>query len=315
MTVDLNMMLDMRDAQLAAEVARKAELGWFDVEFTIYGCCYWDKGERFYRLSADAEKIYNFIENGAKNGIMPSNIMAISEKYPVPVGMQDSVTLDVKKALARKMQEAYPAEFFHYLAQLKKKTSQDDGYAFLLEKKKEAESCFENEKLRRFAVLLEHFYACNKVSAEHYALLRQWLNEERKNMEDDPIRKDICEKTFYAVGYLNGEQVKYVSNARKATVYKKRDELLRRGFYTTPVYEQTYYYNYNVRLPQVSQWFENELKEHFTKEHITELQKIIAHNSQMSKDEFALCLQKAEADYGPIAKDTLLQYGYRWGIM
>ena len=110
---------------------------------------------------------------------------------------------------------------------------------------------------------------------------------------------------------------KKLATARKGhkLLKDKRDELMRRGFYTTPIYEQTYYYNYSVRLPQVSQWFENELKEHFTKEYITELQKVTAHNSRMSKDEFALCLQKAEADYGPMAKDTLLQYGYRWGIM
>ena len=31
MTVDLNMMLDLRDLQVAMDVAKRAELGWFDV--------------------------------------------------------------------------------------------------------------------------------------------------------------------------------------------------------------------------------------------------------------------------------------------
>ena len=40
MTVDLNMMLDLRDLQVAMDVAKRAELGWFDVEFTMYGTCF-----------------------------------------------------------------------------------------------------------------------------------------------------------------------------------------------------------------------------------------------------------------------------------
>ena len=46
MTVDLDSMMDMRDVQVALDVAKRAEMGWFDVEFTMYGCAYWDKGKR-----------------------------------------------------------------------------------------------------------------------------------------------------------------------------------------------------------------------------------------------------------------------------
>lgn len=63
MTVDLDMMLDLRDLQVALDVQRRAEMGWFDVEFTMYGCAYYQNGERYYRVSTHDEKIYNFIEN------------------------------------------------------------------------------------------------------------------------------------------------------------------------------------------------------------------------------------------------------------
>ena len=57
MTVDLDMMLDLRDLQVARDVQRRAEMGWFDVEFTMYGCAYYQNGERYYRVSAHDEKI------------------------------------------------------------------------------------------------------------------------------------------------------------------------------------------------------------------------------------------------------------------
>lgn len=60
MTIDLNMMIDLRDMQVALDVAQRAELGWFDIEFTMYGCAYWQNGKRYYKLSAYNEKIYDF---------------------------------------------------------------------------------------------------------------------------------------------------------------------------------------------------------------------------------------------------------------
>ena len=50
-----------RDIQAASEVARRAELGWFDVEFTMYGSAYLENGKRYYQVSAEAEKIYEIL--------------------------------------------------------------------------------------------------------------------------------------------------------------------------------------------------------------------------------------------------------------
>ena len=51
MTGNLEMLMKMRNAkimkeanvQTAEDIAKKAELGYFDVEFTMYGCAYWDR--------------------------------------------------------------------------------------------------------------------------------------------------------------------------------------------------------------------------------------------------------------------------------
>ena len=42
MTVELDAMMELRDLQVAMDIAHRAEMGWFDVEFTMYGCCYFN---------------------------------------------------------------------------------------------------------------------------------------------------------------------------------------------------------------------------------------------------------------------------------
>ena len=99
------------------DVARRAEMGWFDVEFTMYGCAYWDNGKRYYRVSAFEEKIYDFIAGGAGQDVFPTDICVLSRKYPVPTGMREYIALDVKKDLALEMAEKFPADFFILLEQ------------------------------------------------------------------------------------------------------------------------------------------------------------------------------------------------------
>ena len=62
MTGNLEMLMNMRNAkimkeanvQTAEDIAKKAELGYFDVEFTMYGCAYWDRAAATmkYRISS-----------------------------------------------------------------------------------------------------------------------------------------------------------------------------------------------------------------------------------------------------------------------
>ena len=101
-----------RDIQAASEVARRAELGWFDVEFTMYGSAYYDRGKRYYQVSAEAEKIYESIDRNLQSGFLPTNVISMTEKVPVPAGMRDYISLEVKKELSLQMQKYYPIEFF-----------------------------------------------------------------------------------------------------------------------------------------------------------------------------------------------------------
>ena len=79
MTADLNRLIDLRNNQIikdanvqaAEDIGKMAELGYFPVEFTMYGCAYLNPidNKMYYKISSEAEKIYDLIERSMLNKI------------------------------------------------------------------------------------------------------------------------------------------------------------------------------------------------------------------------------------------------------
>ena len=222
MTVDLKLMMDLRDLQVAMEVGKKAELGWFDVEFTMYGCTYQEKGSRYYRVSAYAEKIYDFIQSSAVNGVLPTDVAILSRRCPVPTGMRETIANDVKIELAAAMARQYPTGFFDYLERIAVEVAEETALPFLQEQMQQITGCFEQTKLQRLQTLAEDACLRRKISKISYQAICSWIAEEQKNIEDSPIPKDILEKTFYAIAYQSDGKLKYVVNACKEHIYQKK---------------------------------------------------------------------------------------------
>ena len=101
-------VLKFRDEQIAEDVAKKAMLGWFDVEFIMYGCAYLDpKTDKMcYRISSREEDIYDFVEKSVRYNIYPGKVMSIRKRYPLPSGMKEFVAEEVKRELARTLKRS-----------------------------------------------------------------------------------------------------------------------------------------------------------------------------------------------------------------
>lgn len=309
MTVDLDMMLDLRDVQ------RRAEMGWFDVEFTMYGCAYQKNGERYYRVSAQEEKIYEYIENEEKDDVLAGDICTLSRKYPVPTGMQEYIAADVKVELAKEMAEKYPFDFFMLLEKLAQEAEENTAWDYLRMKMSKLEGTFDLTEFVRFKQEIRYAYFHRKINAENYHTLLKMVDDEERYMEENIIVKDIFEKTFYAFCYEANNKLNYVINARKGHIYQKKSELEQRGIYTTPLYMETCYYNYEVRLPDVRKIFEQHMREYLNYDYFNFMRQIYTKNEQISVEKFAEELKTAERCYGSDAADTLRHYAVRWGIM
>ena len=220
MTGNLSAMMHMHDLRVAEDIGKMAELGWFDVEFTMYGCAYMFEGKMCYKISSEAKDIYDYIEHGAKQGVYPSNVLSLTEKCPVPAGMKELIAQDVKKDLGRKLREVYPQAFFEELYALAQAVTTNSAAALLWAEAEALEGVFEEEKLKYFEELVDYAYSCRKLEQTEYAALLQWIASERRDMEDDFVSKDIFEKTLYGIAYAGEAGIEYMTNAQKEYVYE-----------------------------------------------------------------------------------------------
>lgn len=312
MTGRLGLMMKLHDAQVADDVRRMAELGYFDTEFTMYGCAYVESGRRYYKISPNAEDIYSFIEKSNLQSIFPSNVYEYTKKCPVPAGMKEVIAQDVKMELAKKIRDSFPEEFFVMLANLAGDVTDDSAAEYMWSMVDELEGVFDIERLRRFEEQMEYIYTCRKITWETFKNLRVWLKDERKSMLENFETKDIFEKTIYGMMYLDGDRMRYVENARMEYVYERLYDVESKGGMATPIFKRTYWYNYSYRLADVMQDYKKTLRGYYDRTYLDELEKL--RRTDANRDLFIDTYRSVKKLYGDKAGETLLRYGNRWGI-
>lgn len=312
MTGNLQMLMMLHDEVVAEEVGKMAELGYFDVEFTMYGCAYLENGKRYYKVSPDAADIFGFIERANLRDVFPSNVVQFTKKCAVPAGMKEVIAQDVKVELAKQLQEMFPVEFFESLTQLASQVTENTASEMLWQQVDELEGLFDIEKLRRFEDLLDYMYSCRKVPPEEFARFHAWLKDERKSMMENFETKDIFEKTMYGALYLDGERLRYVENARMEYVYEKVYGIESKGGVVTPVFAKTFWYNYRYRLADVIQDYKQELHRVFDGSYLKRIEKVRRDDTRCQL--FEETLLEVEQKYGESPAETLRRYANRWGI-
>ena len=312
MTGNLQMLIQLHDEVVAEEVGKMAELGYFDVEFTMYGCAYLECGKRYYKVSPEAADIYQFIEHANLRNVFPSNVCQYTKSCAVPAGMKEVIAQDVKIELAKQMSELFPSDFFDELQQLSKQVTDSSANNYLEKNLEAIEGLFDIEHLCRFEDLLNYMYSCRRITPEEFSEFHSWLKEERKSMMENFATKDIFEKTMYGAMYFDGGHKRYIENARLEYVYEKVYALEQQGGVVTPVLAKTFWYNYRYRLADVIQDFKKMLHSTFNDEYLNKLEKIRRTDSFDAL--FTENVKKVRDCYGEKAVETLLRYGNRWGI-
>lgn len=316
MTVRLDTIMKFRDMQVAEDVGKMAELGWFDKEFTMYGCAYLIEGQAHYMISSEAEKIHEFIHESHNQNLYPTPIMMLNKTCPVPSGRQEDIANHVKVELARNLRNAYPKAFLEMVLFYANQENTDAAKETLLAIKHRLEGLFVEEKLHIFEGLLQLAYDGKVLSKMRYDQFKAWLKAVRKEMEDDVIVKDIFERTFYGFAYEDqGNKINYYFNAQKESAYSQQNRLEEEGLLTTPIFAKTYWYNYTYRLADAKADFEQYLSQVLDQSYLETVKGIRALPTAINEDKFCNHLQQIGSDYGELAKKAFLEYGRRWHIL
>ena len=154
--------------------------------------------------------------------------------------------------LAKQMQEQYPSELLKQIANLPEIDENNNAAELLYRIKKSLVGSFVRDRLEMVQGIILFAYQQIKLTPHTYQDLQQWLAYVYRQMEDDVVIKKNVQRTFYGMAYRNeAGKVKYFTNARKSEVYKRREQLLCQGIWTTPIVQKTYYFEQQPNLSQI----------------------------------------------------------------
>ncbi|MBQ3119537.1 MAG: hypothetical protein IJC12_01550 [Peptococcaceae bacterium] len=295
---------------------KKFEYGWFDVEFTMYGCAYLERsdGKMRYKISSHEEDIYDFIEDAAKNDIFPSRVETLTLKCPVPSGMKEQIAKDVKKELAKELQKKYQKDFFVELYKIADDVQNNSAKESLWQKVDELEGYFDEEQLQQFENMVEYCYSCRKLFKEEYNALMQWLKEERINMNDTTRSKDLFEKTFYGTACVQDGKMHYIINTQKGRIYREIHTAEEKRLPVMPIYKRIYGYNYTYKLTDATNDYKLALQEYCKAESTTEIMKLKNSDIELVGD-YQEIIDRIQKQYSENAVLTLKRYLYHWGYI
>ena len=307
--------LNSRDEEMAAEVGIMAELGKFEVEFTMYGCAFYENGKVMYLVSENAEKVYDFIYDIANAEKLPTDIHSASIRSLVPSGAEHYILNNVREQLLDKLYSLYDEQYFSVLFDLQNVLRTNEAVTVLKKLKYQLDGICNREQLQLFQGLLETAYRRKILKTESYIEFMQWIGWTRRDLEQELIRTDLYEKIFYGFAYWKeNEPVKIYVDGYKNNIYKRIEQRRTEGYFVSNIIFKKYWYNNRYPVVEVKKNYETMLKELFGTWYTDSMEQFAGMNAPMKQTAQEKYLQYYNALSNEKTKYSLIrQYGL-WGI-
>lgn len=237
-------MVAFRDLKVSQDIAQWAELGKFEQEFIVYGCCYLQNGERYYHISGQIVEVSRFAQMRLLEGIYTSPIVEWLNRVLVPSGLQEEYANISKVQLARRMQELYPKSFLEKFELLAGTPQNNSALPILTRLQHELIACFDHKILELAEGIAMIALQQKKLTLEQYEKFKAWVDDRYLQMADDVVVKKELKRTFFGFAYKTHRgEYKYYCNAFENEAYKRRNELMCQGQFCTPIISENCYYD------------------------------------------------------------------------
>ena len=306
---DLRRMTAFRDVQLAEDFKKMAELGYLDHEFTVHGIVYWQNGTRNYVINSDEIVIWEQIKTLLLQNIYPSPIERLTKICHVPVGEEERIAMEVKITLAQNLKNNYSAEALQVITQEMQLVENQNLFSEIQAYCEDVEGYFLADTLQLARSLVELGYIHKNITEKQYRELSDWLKYEEKNIQEDIVRKDLIEKSFYTLIYRTQKgNRKLVTNARKDWIYNKTAELIQKGFVVAPFFSSTYWYHYQSMLDGVKEKHEEKAKRYLDDGYFEIIEKVFADRLERNTEKNNVLLEMEKILYNDKEQHMLQLY-------
>ena len=312
----LGARVKFRDIQVAEDVGKRAELGWLDVEFIMYGSAFYEKKEdqMYYIVSSQAKDVYAFLKKSNLQDIYPSIVDKLTLKCPVPLGTKEWIAEEIKKELANQLRDMYPKEVFQILYHYDRKNNIAAKKLWDIADK--IEGLFHKEQLNIFQIMIEYAYEHHLLSLEELDKLMEWLRKEKMNSCDISRLREKDLKIMYGMILQKQDASEVVVvDAKIENVAQKMIEVEQKGYIVSPIFERAFELDHMSTPTKLRKIFQQELQSTISIKWWEEL--FIRQKSEMKmlQEDFLEDLKEIEGKFGEKASTTMRWYGYRWGIL
>ena len=267
------MTTSLRDVTSAQMVNALAEVGYFDKEYIVYGCAFWQDDKVKYIVTNDYNELYEFKQEAVWKHLCATKTEMRKMKDSLLSGMERESILKLKLALAKELQEKYPKEYF--LEELAI-PYEDTAYEILCQWKDRIDGYFEADDLQVFEEAVRFAYEKHKLTFEHRKELRKWIKHVRAQMDDNVEQKDQFMRVFWGFVHEKDGRVRYIANANQEMIYTQKAEAEEQGGFVSPMFHKRYWYNRSNQLPEVRKQFEKELKGLYNEQYLASMKAMLA---------------------------------------
>lgn len=306
-------MVAARDLKCGNDVAKMAALGRWADEFSVYGVSYWENEKVWHYISANQEEIWRFVEESQKEARYPTMVAEWVNRTLVPSGERENYLWRTKVIMAQKMKAWYSENFLAGLVHFAQRENSSTADKWLWQWQDELIGCFEREKLERFRTLVQYAYDSKKLSLAAYTKLQGWLEHVFNQMADDPVVRKAFKRTFFGIGYGAWDKRQYYVNAKKALVWQKKQQLMSQGISTTPIWQKTYWYDYQPNLAETKKDFLAHIQACFDKTYDERLHILQKLSGPIEAADYAAWLHTL-ADAPEVQRTTATYYKTCWHL-
>ena len=235
--------MDNHDLECAMYVEKLMELGGFEEEFEYWGLVYWENGKRKYYITSEGEKAYAFQKNCLTNNLFATPVERYFKWILVGAGQYERLKQENKILFAQYLQDQYSQQFMEKMSELYLTTANNSTLPILQQLQDQLWGRFDIDGLQLFKGILEYVFEMKKIRMLDYLRLDEWVERE---ISLCPLSRPALKQKKVFSGFLyenNKGEIQYYSNAELFLTYERKNELDKKGRFTTPIFMKEYFYS------------------------------------------------------------------------
>ncbi len=230
------------DLECARYFEMLQQLGCYDEEFEYWGFVYLENGQRKYYITSEGKKAYIYRKKCLENNLFATPVERYFKWEQVGSGQYEKLKQENKLQFAEYLQSQYSISFMSKMNNLFLIPANNNVLPILEQLKKQLWGSFDLDGLCLFEGIIELSFETKKIRLLDYLKLQDWVRREIALCpQTQPKLKE--KKVFSGFVYEteSGEE-KYYSNADSFLAFERKNELMKKGAFTTPIFHKNYYY-------------------------------------------------------------------------